>query len=183
MTQKHIEWAGVEDPSFEKCILTYTDTGITAQSVIVGKQGDTPYRAEYLIELAKNWQVKSLQINTYIRESRQMLSFETDNNGNWTKNGTPAPEFDGCLYIDIFPTPFTNSLPVNNLDIAVDNTELIKVLYIDVPAEEISVKQQQYTRLSENTYRFKNVPNTFETVITTDADGLVTDYPGLFVMV
>lgn len=183
MTQKHIEWAGVEDPSFEKCILTYADAGITAQSAIVGKQADKSYRAEYIIELEQNWLVKSVKIHVYLQDKQDRIAYETDTNGNWTKDGQPAPEFDGCRYIDIFPTPFTNSLPINHPGMQVGESTVMKVLYIDIPAEEVTVRQQRYTRLSENSYRFENIPNDFEAVITVDEDGLVTDYPGLFVMV
>lgn len=183
MIQKHIEWGGIEEPSFEKCLLSFTGTGIDVRSVIVGKQGDVAYRIMYEIQLDKNWLVRSFEIRTEMRGKEEYTAYTTNTLGHWTKNGQPAHEFDDCIYIDIFPTPFTNSLPINHLNMEQGESRDIKVLYIDIPAEKIQAKEQRYTKLSPTEYKFENIPNDFEAVITVDEDGLVLDYPGLFKMV
>jgi hypothetical protein len=58
---------------------------------------------------------------------------------------------------------------------------LVNVLYVDVFKQEIKPVQQHYTRLSKDEYKYENVPNDFEAVITVDHSGLVVSYPGLFV--
>lgn len=183
MIQKHIEWGGIEEPSFEKCLLTFIDAGISVRSVIVGKNGNVPYRITYEIELDKNWMVRSFEVYTEVRGIEQHIAYATDTQGHWTKDGQQAHEFDGCLYIDIFPTPFTNSLPINHLNMEDGESRDIKVMHIDIPAEKIQPKAQRYKKLSPSKYIFENIPNDFEVVITVDEDGLVSDYPGLFKMI
>ena len=62
---------------------------------------------------------------------------------------------------------------------AIGGSEVIKVIYIDV-FEGIRTVQQKYTRLSASTYKYENVPNDFEAVITMDDAGFILEYPGLF---
>lgn len=39
---------------------------------------------------------------------------------------------------------------------------------------------QKYKRLSNNKYKYENIPNDFEAVILVDQEGFIIDYPGLF---
>jgi hypothetical protein len=77
-------------------------------------------------------------------------------------------------------TPFTNTLPINRLKLSEKEGEQIMVLYVDVLGRKIMPVRQKYTRLSQNSYKYENVPNDFEAVIAVDELGLVVDYPGLF---
>ena len=90
-------------------------------------------------------------------------------------------ECKGCIDIDISLTPFTNSLPINRLQLQVNEVQYIKVLYIDILGRTIRSVVQQYTKISDHKYQYENVPNDFEAVITVDEWGIVTEYPGLFV--
>ena len=58
--------------------------------------------------------------------------------------------------------------------------EQIKVLYVDVLGRKMMPVLQKYTKLSPTDYKYENVPNNFESVISVDDLGLVVKYPGLF---
>lgn len=64
---------------------------------------------------------------------------------------------------------------------AKETGHLIKVVYIDVLERQIKPLQQRYTKLSQAEYKYENVPNDFEAIITIDEAGFVVNYPGLFV--
>jgi len=53
--------------------------------------------------------------------------------------------------------------------------------WIDADAMSVQRHEQIYTRLDDTRFRFQSVGDGFERIITVDADGLVFDYPGLFV--
>ena len=95
-------------------------------------------------------------------------------------NGIPAPEFNGCIEIDISLTPFTNTLPINRLKLANRERRKIAVLYIDVLKQQTRRVMQCYTRLSDGEYKYENDSNNSKSVITVDTAGLAVDYPGLF---
>ena len=54
-------------------------------------------------------------------------------------------------------------------------------MFLDILSHEIIPVQQRYTKLSNTEYKFENVPNDFEAVITVDESGIVVNYPELFV--
>jgi uncharacterized protein len=98
----------------------------------------------------------------------------------WILNGERASYFDGCMDIDILPSPFTNTLPIRRLDFQANPKHEISVLYIDLIEQKVSLQKQIYTKLSETDYLFENMPNDFEADITVDEQGFVLGYPGLF---
>jgi uncharacterized protein len=97
---------------------------------------------------------------------------------NWIDFEHP---FKGCLDVDIPLTPFTNSLPINRLQLALGEARQIRVIYLDLLERRIVPVNQKYIRLSRTEYHYENVPNDFEARIKVDDAGLVVDYPGLFV--
>lgn len=93
--------------------------------------------------------------------------------------GREYHSMENCL--DIPPTPFTNSLPINRLRVKKGEEHQIRVIYLDLLEKQIKPVRQQYTRLSETAYLYQNVPNDFEAKIEVDEFGLVVDYPLLFI--
>ena len=178
--QVNLLWAGQKYHSLENCILSVSDTGTEVNSVIIGGSENKIYRVEYLIKTNKNWETIFFEIKSYLNDKIDCLSFRSDGKGNWTTNGNPITQFNGCIDLDISLTPFTNTLPINRLKLSENKKHLINVLYIDVLEQQAKPVQQNYTKLSEAEYKYENVPNDFETEITVDKLGLVINYPGLF---
>jgi len=179
--QTNLLWTGREYYSLENCLVNTTDEGTVINSLIVGKYKETIYRVEYEIYTNKDWQVVSFALSGMHNDQTLHWKLESDGNGHWTKEGRPADEFKGCIDIDIPLTPFTNSLPINRLKLKQGSAQQIRVLYLDVLEQRISVVRQQYMRLSDTEYHYENIPNDFEATITVDASGFVVDYPQLFV--
>jgi uncharacterized protein len=134
-----------------------------------------------VIETNDNWETIYLSLTTEVADNKQHFIFLGDGNGNWTSEGIPASEFEGCIDVDISLTPFTNSLPINRLQWEKDKCQQINVLFVDVLGGTVTRRQQRYTKLSKAEFRFENVPNDFEAVITVDEFGLVVSYPQLFI--
>lgn len=178
--QQNIEWNGVYNAADEYCNLDITPDEISVSSAMSGLSQGVAYEVDYTMKLTPDWQIKSVQTIARLNGDMTIVKLENDGNGKWIKDDEPAPEFDGCMYVDISLTPFTNSLPINHLKIKDGESQIVKVLYFDVMESKIEAKEQKYTRLSETEYKFENVPNDFEVVITVDASGMVVDYPELF---
>jgi len=178
--QTNILWTGREYYSLENCLVTKNAGRIGVNSVIVGKYQTDLYRIEYSLYTDERWRTIMTELNVRLRDTQQALRYESDGNGNWSQSGKDMPEFAGCLDIDISLTPFTNTLPVNRLALGINETSEIKVVYFDLLNQNIRPAHQRYTRLAANTYKFENVPNDFEAVVTVDERGFVVDYPELF---
>ncbi|WP_420148433.1 putative glycolipid-binding domain-containing protein [Spirosoma sp.] len=173
-------WTGREYYSLEHCQLASTGTGSRITSVIIGTYAQRIYRVEYVIETNPDWVTLRCDITAQLDHSRKVLRFRSDGHGNWWLNDKPAEQFRGCTDVDIPLTPFTNTLPINRLKLAEQESQQIQVLYVDLLADDIKSVRQNYTRLSNTGYKYENVPNDFEAVITVDPLGLVVDYPELF---
>jgi uncharacterized protein len=176
-----ILWTGIAYHSLEYCVLTNSDESIDVNSVIVGAHDDKIYRVDYSIKINRNWESFFVEVKAQLSDKKEEINYHSDGRGNWTKNGAPANEFNGCIDIDISLTPFTNSLPINRLQWELNKPQQIKVLFFDVLSQEIIPVQQRYTKLSNSEYKFENVPNDFEAIITVDESGMVVNYPELFV--
>lgn len=175
-----LQWNGIEYDSVENCVVTTTGDGTEIRSVISGKYGNDVYRVDYLIRTNSRWETVFFEVKSKINDTLGLLVYEGDGKGNWKSNGNPAPEFKGCIDIDIPLTPFTNTLPINRLKLKEGASAHIKVIYIDLLEEHIHAVHQKYTRLSHTDYQYENVPNDFEATITVDESGFVMHYPTLF---
>ena len=178
--QTNILWKGRADHSLENCLITETGTGTAVQSVIIGKSDDALYRVDYIIRTNEYWETIYVQLKTQLFNKRISICYESDGKGFWQKNGLPENHFRGCRDVDISLTPFTNTLPVRRLALPIKETHEITVLYFDILEQQTMPVRQKYTRLSKTQYRFENIPNDFEAIITMDENGFVVDYPGLY---
>lgn len=161
----------------ETLSLDMTEDGYEVNSVIETELG----KAKFHISISEQWEVLRFDVVSTLAGNVFEVHGIRDKCKGWTVNGKRTPEFDGCIDIDILPTPFTNTLPIRRLDFDTRNSHIISVLYIDLIEKAVSHKKQVYTKLSDSLYRFETVPKDFETVIEVDADGFVLDYPDLFV--
>jgi len=166
--------------SLENCYLSISES-VNVNSVIIGTYNNKIFRVEYLIQTNKNWETVLCEVKSQFADKINNLHLESDGKGNWTMNGKSARQFNGCIDVDIPVTPFTNTLPINRINLSENEKHLINVIYIDVLEQQIKSLQQQYTKLSATEYKYENVPNDFEAVITVDEFGVVVNYPELFV--
>lgn len=179
--QTNILWTGREYYSLENCLVNTRDTGMEVTSTIIGLYEKKIYKAEYHIQTNNNGETIFAQISCHHNDHIQSIKLEGDGKGNWLQDGKPAPQFDQCIDIDIPLTPFTNTLPINRLQLSEKEEQQIRVIYIDLLQQQITAVKQKYIRLSANTYHYENIPNDFEADIQVDDHGLVIDYPQLFV--
>lgn len=180
--QKNVTWKGISADTTETCLLSYLDDVIIVRSEISGWIDKQPITAEYYIKLDTAWRVMEFDVIAQkgSKPQRRYAMFATAD-GKWRDNlATPYRDFDGCRFIDITLTPFTNSLPINGLKQNINETRVIDVLYIDIIEDRLSRHTQTYTRLDYNNYRFENDNGNFTADIAVNDDGLVTHYPGLF---
>ena len=176
---KHIIWKGIYYNSMEY-LRFYSDADHNLfSSRIIGTLEDQFWFLEYQIITYPNWEVLSFEISIELNGEKTSIN-ATSNNKKWLINNQEKPEFEGFIFIDISLSPFTNSLPINNLHINQGNSQIIDVIYLDILKGEIYPVKQRYFRKDQDTYIYQNIPNDFEAEIKVDSDGFVLKYPDLF---
>ena len=173
-------WRSKEHTSLENCTASITNASANVSSVIIGVTDDKVFKVEYNLKINSHWETEYIEIKSIIEGVSQSFSFHGNGKGLWQRNGKLLPRFNGCIDVDVPLTPFTNTLPINRLKLQHHQQQQINVLYLDLLNNEMKPVTQKYTRLSDSSYKYENVPNDFEAVIRVDDLGLVVDYPALF---
>ncbi|WP_332686830.1 putative glycolipid-binding domain-containing protein [Devosia sp.] len=168
-----ISWRGLDPLTLEHCHIVASGRDTRIRSAIV-----TPgYGLYYRIKLDDAGHVRTVKVE---RTDGKVLELFSDGAGNWSDDrAEPLPGLRGCIDIDLWPTPLTNSLPIWRSDWVDGVPQRFAMAWID--GDEMSVRrdEQIYTRLDDNHVRCQNTEG-FERVLELDTDGLVVNYPGLF---
>lgn len=166
------EWSTVEGDGHELLTLGWENGGWTADGVVRGAD------VHYVVRVDDRWRLRQFLLFRDLPDPDLWLG--VDPVGRWGEiNGAHRPELDGCRYVDLGCTPFTNTLPIRHLRIEVGDAADVLVARVDEETLLITPERQRYTRLALDRWRYED-----ETGFTADLDvdehGLVVDYPGLF---
>ena len=169
-------WEGV---GLEHLLLTND----TADSVVLAVDDESgPFRLVYRLRWNEAWQLRSADFSLAREGSSRSLSLQTDGNGNWHDGkGRSLAELDGCMDIDIWPTPFTNSFPIRRQPIAIGERRTFRMAWVFGPDLTVRPQPQAYTRVDDRRYLFENLDGSgFKAELPVDEGGIVLDYPELF---
>lgn len=168
-----IRWRGLDPVTLEHCHVVSNGRDTRVRGTII-----TPdYGLFYRLKLDDAGHVRTAKVE---RTDGRVLELFADGMGNWSDDrAEPLPPLRGCVDIDLWPTPLTNSLPIWRSDWTDAQPQRFAMAWID--GDEMSVRrdEQIYTRLDATHFRFQNADG-LERVLELDADGLVANYPGLF---
>jgi hypothetical protein len=163
--------------------LTLNQNGnIEADSLAVGVLDGAVYRIRYHIVCDASWNVQRVSATSLLDDRNISL---IRNGDAWLDGQNHAIEaLRGCSDVDIMVTPFTNTLPIKRLHLSPGDAKEISVVYISAPDLVVSRFEQRYTCLSHDqksgVYKYESLKSGFTAELKIDADGLVTDYPGIF---
>ncbi len=175
-----VRWAPAEGIGAEHLSLRSTAEGVVAEGVVVGARHGTPYGLRYHVACDVRWRVREAMLSLAGEDRR--LHLRSDGEGNWQDSeGRPVEALQGCVDIDISATPFTNTLPIRRLGLALGEAREILVAYVAVPALAPEPVRQRYTCLEAGRlYRYEGLFRGYVGELPVDADGLALDYPGTF---
>lgn len=154
-----------------------------ADSVVLAfDEKHAPFRLSYRLTWDESWQLHSAGLTVTTERSTRSLNLQTDGQGHWRDgDGRGIDDLDGCMDIDIWPTPFTNSFPIRRNPMAIGERREFRMVWICAPDLTVHAQPQAYTRLADRLYLFENLDGSgFRAELPVDEDGIVLDYPGLF---
>lgn len=169
-------WEGQFLNTVEQNVITINDK-ITIDGYITGSDRENnSINIRYQIDLDENWNFRDVKV---WKHNEQMIHL-TRSGKEWMLNNTPRQDFSASSFIDINVTPFTNTLPIRNLDFSQTKKHEMEVVYIDVLKNEVSTAHQTYTYISDNHYQYANMDSGFSRTMEVDSFGLVVNYPGIW---
>lgn len=176
MKKRSIVWQGCYSSSTEYVEVNEGES-IIVRGNITGVEETIPYSLSYILHTNLNWEVQSVSVIVKSLTSLELF-FEKKKDGWYNKEGIIQPALKDCTDIDISLTPFTNTLPVRRLQLAVGETQEITVLYISMPDGESYAMKQRYTNIDNCFYKYENADGHYSTVLELDEQKMVVYYPG-----
>ena len=173
-----VRWTDWDGKGLEHLSVADDETRIAARSLVIGERDGHRFGLSYQLTLDPRWRVREVSMQIVDGPALHLVS---DGHGRWSgADGMELAGLSGCIDVDIAATPFTNTLPIRRLDLAVGETGTIKVAYVSVPDLAVKAVEQRYTRLGEKRFRYEGLSTGFSVEIEVDGDGIVGDYPGVF---
>ena len=154
-----------------------------ADSVILAFDEERgPIRITYHLAWDEWWQLRGAELVLVTERGVKSLSLQTDGQGHWRhRDKDVIGELDGCLDIDIWPTPFTNTFPIRREAMEIGERRQFRVVWVFAPDLTVHPKVQAYTRLAERLYFIESLGDDgFSAELPVDEEGIVFDYPDLF---
>ena len=185
--ERNIVWSRLDEPGMEHLHLLEEQHGFTANGLILAVKENIPYRIRYTIHCDISWHVREVRVEILDSHVPQ-IHLKTDGKGHW-KSGTEErmTALDGCIDVDISATPFTNTVAIQRLGLAVGEVAEITVAYINMPTMQVTVVKQRYTYIESNDdgehYQYAGYPSGYQAELVVDRDKLVIAYPDLFMRV
>lgn len=176
-------WQAQTWPATECFVLKPSLEGMLAESFITGMDdARNPFAIAYKIELTHEWRVKHVGIYSLL-DVHKKLRLVSDFAGHWF-DADRQQQFalDGCEFIDINLTPFTNTLPVKRLNLT-ETPQPVDTVFIDLPSFQVRRVQHFYSKTGETSYVFQDVTSQVKANIQVGSSGLVNQYEGYFTKV
>jgi len=154
-----------------------------ADSVVLAfDEEQRAFRLAYRLEWDDAWRLRTADLVVSTQRDTRSLVLRTDGHGHWRNgDGWAIDDLDGCIDIDIWPTPFTNTFPIRREPMTVGERREFRIAWVFAPDLSVRPQLQAYTRLADRRYRFENLDGSgFRVEVTVDEDGIVLDYPDFF---
>lgn len=133
----------------------------------------------FRIEVDARWATRTVDVWSVSGAGERRVRLVVDPEGRWWRDGSRAPDLDGCIDVDVAATPLTNTFPINRLaGLDVGASATFPVAWVEVPELDATRMDQTYRRLAARRWEYSDERfGAFE--LSVDDDGLVVDYAGL----
>jgi uncharacterized protein len=180
---REVMWWAWDGPGLGHLRLAVRESGVVADGLVLGVAEGRPFRIAFDVRCDRLWRVRYARVG--VPGEPPKVELLSDGEGNWaTADGRAVRYLEGCEYVDISATPFTNTLPIRKLGLAPGESAEISVVYFEGIDLQPWPEPQRYTCLekdnSSGLYRFLSLDGGFTADLPVDSDGLVVDYPELF---
>ena len=181
---REVLWISLDERVVEHLRLSGSGGDIIADGLIIHLGPQQSFRLRYTIRCDSLWRFRMLKLQS-LDEPQQLLELRSDGAGNWENaRGEAIPSLKGCQDIDIFYSPFTNTLAIRRMALKLRESGETTVAFISVPDLTVNPVRQRYTLQQSgpdrSVYRYESLASGFKADLLVDTDGLVIEYPKFF---
>jgi len=181
--ESHVAWAWTDRPGLETLRLVRNAAGTRAEGSVLVVLDGVPTSASYTVEHDATWRFRRARIETDRSGARRAIDIRRDESRQWTIDGVPHPDLDGCDDLDLSVTPYTNTPALAAQPLTPGASRRLRVAWVLVPSLDVRAVDQEYRRLRPRgpdvgvtRYRYHNLDSGFAGELVLGADGLVVEY-------
>ena len=180
--EREAMWISMNQKAYEFVSLQADQETVAINGWII-QIGEEPYRIDYNLTCDSQWRVRKVEIHRLSRQPGRLL-LRSNETAQWSdSDGKIIEGLSGCIDVDIFASPFTNTIPIRRLHLKQEQPETIRVAFVHLPGLAVTPTNQRYTLLRSDSagelYRYEGLDSGFQTELPVDSDGLVIVYPEL----
>ncbi|MFD5178386.1 putative glycolipid-binding domain-containing protein [Nocardia sp. NPDC058379] len=167
---------------FEVTYFRDGERGVLIEGCATAVEDGLAWAIDYRLRVDGSWHTRSAQITGRYPDTRRSLTLQSDGLGRWQLDGTPAPELDGCLDVDLEASACTNALPVHRLGLTVGDAADAPAVYVRAADLGVIRLPQHYRRIADGVgqrYDYRAETFDYRATLAYDPAGLILDYPGL----
>lgn len=176
-----ILWRRLDLPGHDACRLWSEGSLWRIEGMAVWLAGTGPAQMAYEVSAGEDWITRSARIMGRAGKRAVSLSIHRDGMGNWRMNGESVPDVTGLPDIDLGFTPATNTLPIRRMRSTRQQAADSAAAWLDADYWQLKPLPQRYERRGDSLWHYRSHSHGFAADLTIDGDGLVTDYPPLWV--
>lgn len=152
----------------------------TVKGYITGEGFGKPWLVRYTLTLNPRWEAQTVFIEVMSEQNYTIELYKNDLQQWLNEKGEHLEAFDGCVDVDISFTPFTNSLPINRLQLTKGEGQNISVVWVDIKNGDVKRVKQRYLNKGSKIYKYENEHSGYISELIVDDEGYVIDYPGIW---
>ncbi|WPQ62357.1 putative glycolipid-binding domain-containing protein [Chitinophaga sancti] len=152
----------------------------TVKGYITGEGFGKPWLVRYTLTLNPRWEAQTVIIEVMSEQNYTIELYKNDLQQWLNEKGEHLKAFDGCVDVDISFTPFTNSLPINRLQLTKGEGQNISVVWVDIKNGDVKRVKQRYLNKGSKIYKYENEHSGYISELIVDDEGYVVDYPGVW---
>jgi hypothetical protein len=175
--QYEIHWRRLDHPARETAVLEQTADGWVFRGVVAGVTDGRAYQLRYAVECAPDWITRATAVDGDVSGAKVRIALARDSRtGEWTRDGVPQPQVDGCLDVDLGFSPSTNTLPIRRLGLRPGGAAHVRAAWLRFPGFALVPLEQEYRCENERRYVYESAGGRFHAVLDVDDAGLVRRY-------
>jgi hypothetical protein len=168
---------------FEVAYFTIEEGTTRADGTTTGLQDNDTWIVSYSLLVDELWRTRAARVKSRTAMGQTERLLESDGNGNWSVDGTPSTDLDGCFDIDLESSALTNALPVHRLHLEVGERAEAPAAYVRASSLKVDRLEQSYCRVQDAADRcqfdYEAPAFDFRCRLEYDHRGLVVTYPGI----
>ncbi|MGP1256067.1 MAG: putative glycolipid-binding domain-containing protein [Kiloniellales bacterium] len=180
MLERLVLWRRLDLPGHDACRIRRQGTSWILEGTAVFAQQGRPSRLSYEVVCNEDWTSRTAQISGWSEDREIDLKIECDGYCLWTVNDRSVASVEGLVDLDLGFTPATNTNAIRRLDLAVGQRSDSVAAWLDTSDWALKRLEQSYERIAEDRYDYRSKLHGYRADLTTDAFGIVAEYPDLW---